>query len=432
MKKNANQISLSTAVLMSMNVMAGVGIFAAPGFMSAQAGSISFLAWPITAILFLPTVLGIARISQLLPDGGGIHDYTTQMMGRVPGFLCGMFYYVGYTFATTTVLGIFRKELLTHFPQNQLIGSPAIYFTLLLGLIYLLNVLSIRVINAIQVPAIYLKFTPLFLAILMLPITLTVCDVNVDIADVAKLPNALTFAIFSFFGFEYAVNISRNLVDREKNTPRAIVMAFVGTAILYTLFHFGTVAMMGLENLVKYSANSFPDYLPLSALPTVKKAVAWTVSLAIRSLYLTSANGMVFGNVALLHGLSEQGLIRCSSYISQVNQFARPWIATLIQCLTILLLGASVTDVSTLASTTNFAVLIVLSLTMWALFRAASIKSLPQARALAVAGLVSAIGMLGYSWLKMGIDNAARLSAVTPLMIAIAFAMFLYQPKKEA
>jgi hypothetical protein len=69
---------------------------------------------------------------------------------------------------------------------------------------------------------------------------------------------------------------------------------------------------------------------------------------------------------------------------------------------------------------------------MWALFRAASIKSLPQARALAVAGLVSAIGMLGYSWLKMGIDNAARLSAVTPLMIAIAFAMFLYQPKKEA
>ena len=66
-----HKISLTTAILMNINIMVGSGILIGPGIMAGISGNASFLSWFFVALLFLPIVLSTVQMSRMCPGAGG-------------------------------------------------------------------------------------------------------------------------------------------------------------------------------------------------------------------------------------------------------------------------------------------------------------------------------------------------------------------------
>ena len=86
-----NQISLTKAVLMGMNIMVGAAILAAPSIITSAAGDMGIFAWTVS-LVFLPIVLSIMRLTQLVQKDGGIYAYAQDALGRIPAFIGGSLY----------------------------------------------------------------------------------------------------------------------------------------------------------------------------------------------------------------------------------------------------------------------------------------------------------------------------------------------------
>lgn len=424
-----DQISLVKAILSGMNIMVGAAILAAPSIITAAAGEIGILAWSVS-LIFLPIVLSIMRLSQLIDRDGGVYAYSAAALGRLPGFIGGSLYYFGYTFASATVLSLLRVLMLAVFPDAFLLQNIYVYYCLAIGIIATLNLVKLSVMNAIQIPAILMKFSPLFIVIGFLPFVSH--PIVLNFSKIGALPGALTMTIFGFLGFEYALALSRYIVDREKNGPRAVVGTFLCTTALYVLFHIGLLRMMGASNLVSLGVDGFPAFMPIQSI-FVKMWVALLAAGAIKLSYLSSANGMACGNIMTCYGLAKDGLLKFGNFFTVTNKYDRPLTAGLIQFLMIFALGTLVPNVVALANLTNLAVLLVFVLSTVALFVTLEKQKSPAIsdKIIAALGFIASSGLAGYSFFSLGSTWTGRLFEIAPLAGCVLASLLMYQPLME-
>ena len=421
------QISLVNAILGGMNIMIGAGILAVPSIITAAAGDIGILAWGV-AIVFLPIVLSVMRLSQLIDRDGGIYAYSAAALGRLPGFIGGSLYYFGYTFAATAVISLLRPLMLAAFPGAFIFENLFAYYALAMSIIATLNLVSLSISNAISIPAIYLKFSPLLLVIASFPFASTY-PISFDLSKIGALPGALTMTIFCFLGFEYALAIGKDIANREKNGPLAVIGAFLCTTVVYILFHIGLLKLMGAQNLLAGGVSSFANFMPIQSV-MIKGGIALLVAVAIKLAYISSANGMTYGNISTLYGLAKDGLLRGSSMLSIVNSNNRPLVAGLIQFVMIFALGTLVTNVVALANLTNLAVLLVFVLSTLALL--ATLRKQAQCSTfdwiVGILGFCASSGLAGYSFFSLGATWAERAWAVSPLAGPVILSLLMYKP----
>lgn len=421
------QISLVKAILMGMNIMVGAGILAVPSIITAAAGDIGILAWGV-ALVFLPIVLSVMRLSQLIDRDGGVYAYSAAALGRLPGFIGGSLYYFGYTFAATAVLSLLRPLMLAAFPDVFVLQNLFAYYAVAMSIIATLNLVSLSISNAISIPAIYLKFSPLLLVIASFPFA-SAYPISFDLSKLGALPGALTMTIFCFLGFEYALAIGKDIANREKNGPLAVIGAFLCTTGLYILFHVGLLKLMGAHNLITDGVSNFANFMPIQSI-MIKSGVAILVAFAIKLAYISSANGMTYGNVSTLYGLAKDGLLKFSNTLSITNSNNRPVVAGFIQFAMIYALGTLVTNVVALANLTNLAVLLVFVLSTLALL--ATLKKQATCSAvdwiIGVLGFIASSGLAGYSFWSLGATWAERAWAVSPLAGPVILSLLMYKP----
>lgn len=425
-----NQISLTKAVLMGMNIMVGAAILAAPSIITSASGDMGIFAWAV-ALVFLPVVLSIMRLTQLVQRDGGIYAYAQDALGRIPAFVGGALYYFGYTFAAAAVISFLRALLLVPFPHLFIIKNIFAFYSLALAIIATLNMVSLSVMSAIQIPAILLKFTPLLIVIALFPFA-TGADFVFDLSKLAALPKsqaALTMTIFGFMGFEYSLSLSRYLENREVNGPRAVVGAFLCTALLYVLFHFGLLRLMGAANLVALGATGVPAFLPISSL-AFKGAIAVLIGMAIKLSYASSANGMITGNIETFYGLAKDGLLRFASFFTITNKNNRPLTSGILQFVVVFVLGTLVSNPTVLANLTNIAVLLVFLLLTIALIAVLRKQNNPSAtdQIIAYSGFIASAGLSSYSFMLLGTTMSERLHSVAPLAVCVLASLLMYQP----
>ena len=130
--KDKGKISIMTAIFMNINMMVGAGIFIFPTLMTKEASYHGFWGWVLVAIIFLPIVYSIAKISQVFPQEGSFYNYSEITLGKTVGFLSGWFYILAYTAVAaihlSTIKVILGKELgVTFISQN-----PVTFYTIFL------------------------------------------------------------------------------------------------------------------------------------------------------------------------------------------------------------------------------------------------------------------------------------------------------------
>ena len=296
------KIPFWTAVLMSINIIVGGGIFAGPQSMTAIAGTLSFAAWLLAAILVFPVVWGVARAPILFPGPGGFANYVGQGLNKTMGFLAQWMFLLGYTLGTASAMTtLIRMGLAERLGIGFAAEYPLMTNAIILIFFSVLNLLPLSVVSRIQAGATLLKLTPLFI-VTLLTLKYWNPELQYNLGDISKLPLTIPTVIFGFLGFEACCSLSHLLKDGPASVGKVVLTAFFITAVLYMIFHFGLLQIMGPEHLAAEGSIGFPAYLGVA--PGLMLTLGVIIGSSILLSYCNSLFGISLSNLTSIIGLA--------------------------------------------------------------------------------------------------------------------------------
>ncbi len=133
------KISFLAAVLMSINIIVGVGIYFGPQIMAEKAGSLSFLGWGLSALLLFPVIWCIALAAKMFPGEGGFFIYCKQGLGEVFGFIAAWAYLLGFLSTAATQSTVLKEVLYKNIGFSFVVEYPILYNILFISVVALLN-----------------------------------------------------------------------------------------------------------------------------------------------------------------------------------------------------------------------------------------------------------------------------------------------------
>lgn len=423
----AHKISLFSAILMNLNIMIGSGILIGSYQSAAIAGNASFLGWLVVFACFLPLVLSIIQLSSLFPQVSGVYLYAKEGLGWKAGFASAWLYITGYTLTMVIECLALRETLAITSNHYWLFDSPLIFNALLIGFCVVASLASMKLVSGFLNSLTIVKLLPLIILILLIPFIYNP-SFTVTPAELKMLPFSLPLLMFGYFGFEYCTAFSNMIEDSEKNAPRAILLGFLATALIYTLFHFGLLQLMGLNNLVQYQASSFANFIDLPV-PYLKPFLQFLIPVASSITLFAVTLGVLNSNATLLHSLGTQNLLHGSSFISRTNLLGRPSVALALQGLAAFILTALIPSIAVAGPLCVFAVFLSFILPLLALITVLHTRKLTKKLPMAYMGFVSVLCFTAYSWYCLGETVAERIQYTLLLVTILGIGLALMKRK---
>ena len=422
-----HKISLSTAILLNMNIMIGSGIMGGPAAVAAICGNASFLAWPLVALMFLPIVLATIELNRMFPGAGGFYLYAKQGLNKMAGFASGWLYIVGYTFAAAVEILFLKDTLLKKFGANVFTENGLIFNALVIAAVLAFSMLSLKIVSKFLDSLTIVKVMPLVILILLLPFIINP-SFTITSTELMLLPASLTLPIFGYFGF--CVGISHLIKDSEKNAPRAILIGFLGTGLLYTLFHFGLLNLMGADNLTTFGAPNYPDFITLP-IPYLKALLSILIPTAAVLIFIASLIAMINGNAILLQSMAQEGLFKGGSFLTATTSHGRPWKALILQGTAVFLLATLIPSIPLVGGLCILGVFSAFVLPFVSLLLVHKSRKTHARMPIAILGLIMVIGFCIYSWYTLSPDMTTRLMYSAVLVAAFALGMILFKNDKK-
>ncbi len=421
--KDENKISFFAAVLMSINIMVGAGILVAVGPMTKMAGNLSFLGWPLTALLLFPIILGLAKASHLFPGAGGFYHYCSSGINPLAGVIAHWVYILGYMGAAASLATVLRGGI-SDISGNDFIKNYPLVFNLLLVSFYtLINLISVDKISKLQSIGTLLKITP-FVGVIALMAFYYNPELTFNISALSNITKTFSTAIFAYLGYEACCSIGGILKDGPSKVGSVVITAFLVTVTLYTLLHLGLLFIMGGENLATYGAIGFPHFLGLS--PTVGAAVQVGISFAILFSWTNSILSISLGNITNIYTLAKNRLILGSQFLSQVNKHQRPLYIAILHGIILFAYITAVKDVEILFALTNVCVGMAMSLTMLSVFLAILKEKKYQQLIIPILSFVSCAAYLYFSFLKI-----PNIFYILPIALGLLIAIIMFKMQKN-
>ncbi len=426
-----HKISLVAAILSSMNIMIGSGVLVGPGVMAGIAGNAAFITWLIVAALFLPIVLSTVQMARMSPGPGGFFSYAKAGLNTTAGFWSGLLYVVGYTFAVAVETLALRQTMFAALGPNWtwFTDNPMLFNATLIISLMALNLLGLKYLSQLLSSLTIWKIIPVITLILLLPFIIDP-TFTVTSAEVMQLPFSMPMAIFGFFGFEYACSISHQIENSERNAPLAILLGFTATALLYTLFTFGVLNLMGPVELAEQGAAMFADFITLPV-PYLKSLLKILIPIASALTLFAAALGLMNANSTLLHAMAERNLFYGSEVFAKQTSSYRPWVTILLVGTIAFGIATALPDIDTVGSLCNSGVFLSFILPFISLIilqrKAGKNAQIP----LTIAALILVVGLICYSVYNLGDTLMDRLYAAVPFLAFLGAGALLYRGEKD-
>lgn len=415
---NQHKISLTSAILMSLNIMIGSGILIGPGVMAGIAGNASFLAWLIVAALFFPLVYSTVQMSRMNPGAGGLYLYAKAGLTTTAGVVSGLLYIAGYTFAVAVQVLALRQAL-------GITLHPVLMNALIIGALVGLNLLGLKFFSKILNSLTIWKILPVVSLILLLPFIYNP-SFSIAAPEIRALPFALPMAMFGYFGFEYACSISHLIENSKRNAPRAILLAFSITALLYTLFNLSALHLMGPTELASKGASAFAEFIPFTY---VKALLSILIPLASSLTLFAAAAGLLNVTAVMVHSLAEHKLFHFSEVLAQQTAWQRPWVTITLSGAIAFALATCIPSMSIIGNICVLAVFLAFILPLVSLIIQQKRHGKAAQIPLSVVALLMVIGLAGYSIVILGSNTSERFLYALPLIAFLALGGLLYKRK---
>jgi len=432
-KSDSNKMSLFAAILVNINIMVGAGIYTNPPMMAAKAGGLSFLGWALSSLIFLPLVFCISKASKLFPGEGSFYTYVKGGLGETSGFLAGWGYFLTYVSTMAFQTFCFRELFLKTVNIPTFNSHPILFNILFFLSIYILSLLTLKIISNIQSFLTIGKLLPIIIMFAFLLFLLLKGKLfnftNLHSADfsILDLQYTIPFTIFGFFGFESCCSISHLIKDGEKNASRSILIGFFATVLIYTMFNYGLIQTMGAENLASSGTNEFITFLGITT-PLLLQLFGIIITTSI----FMSLSGAIYGEVNaigfILHSMAKQKIIFAPTLLSKINRNARPYIAFFVQLFLAFSLLTLINQKVILMAVTNLGFIFTQLLVAISIFIIFMRKKSYKDSIAPIFAVLSCTILGYYSWLEIG----------TPLnvipfivLLLIGLISFKFQTKKE-
>lgn len=258
----ARRVGLFSGVMLVIGGIIGSGIFLNPAIVAQRVHTpgLTLGVWLLGGVVALIGAFVYGELGQRIPKAGGSYVYLRDAFGPLPAFLnaWGMMLMIA-TGAIAAVAVTFANYTLA------LTGlGPDFRFPLAVGAIILLsgvNYFGVRPGALTQNVFTVLKL--LALAVLVgAGLFLAGPTPTVEAAAAAKAPDSVVLALgaalvpvlFSYGGWQQTNFVAEEMVDPERNLPRALLLGVIGVVTVYLLANLTYLRTLGAEGLAASSA----------------------------------------------------------------------------------------------------------------------------------------------------------------------------------
>ncbi len=332
----------------------GAGIFVISGVAAGLAGPSVVLSFFLAGIIALLTALSSAELASIITETGASYVFTKRAFGRIPSFFVGWFKYFDYIAGAAAVS----------------IGFAA-YFTALFGLVGPLPL----ILAAVGLPIIFTilniigvkesaNATSIMVLIKLIALVLLIGAGGLYLLHFFNIAHFTPFfptglggtlsgsavIFFAFLGFNTIAMMSEETKNPEKTIPRALILAFIITFVLYMAIAVLEIGILNWQDLGT-SASPLEDLAQaISVNPLFTSFIAFAALIATASVVLSSIMGGTRASFAMGRDrLLPQQFDRISS------RFCTPYLSVLFGgILVAILAGLFFNSIDLIASIVNF------------------------------------------------------------------------------
>jgi APA family basic amino acid/polyamine antiporter len=323
----------AAAMAMVVGHIIGTGVFLVPSAMARATGSpgLVFLVWIVGGALSLFGALTIAELGAAMPEAGGAYVYLTRGFGPVWGFLFGwMNNLVGKPASIATIAAGFliflsyfapgvRTPIFTlhlnvpftghstefAFTWAQPLAAAAIAF------MSFINYLGVRLAGRLQVVMTCIKIAAI-LAVVVLgflfagkraPSTQPFFPPSLNLGMLTGFLTAMVGALWAYDGWIDLTSAGSEIVEPQKNIPRALVGGTVTVAVIYLLANAVYFRVLPIE-AVAAAHNVASETVRVFA---GERAAAWITAAMVISAF-TTLNSSVLTGARVPYAMARDGL----------------------------------------------------------------------------------------------------------------------------
>lgn len=329
---STNRLSLFAAILININIMLGVGIFANTVILSQRAGGFGCFSYAIIALLLLPLIVTIARLISLYPDAG-FYGYGANAIHPFAGFIAAWSYFTGKIASATFMIHVGISMLQQVMPAIQQVSIVFLDAAVLLLFVFL-NLLNIKTGSKIQGWLLVLKMVPIWFVILCGIFIIKGANFSLANLHFDGIISTIPLVLYAAAGFEATCSLSCRIENARRNGPLAIFISYgfvLLIAFLYQLFFYGATGA-ALAGQSSYLA-AFPLFLQSlfatnSALSSIAQAVIYA---AITASALGAAYGILYSNYWNLYMLASAGHTFFKKSLTKLSQYQVPYLCLLTE-----------------------------------------------------------------------------------------------------
>lgn len=238
--KPPRQLGFWMCLALVIGNIIGSGVYLLPASL-APYGLNSIFGWILTAAGALLLAVVFAQLARVYPKAGGPYVYPREAFGECAGFLMAWGYWVSVWVGNAAIaIGTvaYLAELIPVIKTT--VGAPAITSCILIWVLTFLNWRGVKQMGVVQLVTTVLKLLPL-LAIVALAVWLlaaqdaTVMKFEPQPFTMSAITASATLTLWALLGLESATVPSDNVIDPERNIPRATLWGTVIAAAIYVI-----------------------------------------------------------------------------------------------------------------------------------------------------------------------------------------------------
>jgi len=313
----ARRLGLFSGMMAVVGGIIGGGIFRTPATVAERLRSpgLVLLAWVIGGVVALIGAFCWGELGQRRPRAGGGYVYLRETFGPLPAFL------YGWTLVLVIATGAIAAVAVTFADYTlALMGLPHTYSVPLAvaAIIFLagINYIGVRPAAITQNIFTILKLVALAMligaGILLATPTASYHPLPPSTAGVGALGSALVPVLFTYGGWQQTNFIAEEIVEPERNLPRALVLGVAIVVAVYLLTNLAYLRVLGVDGLAASTAPA-ADTMRAVLGPAGGKIIAAGIALSTfgflnlvilvtpRVLQAMAADGVFFRRFAVLH-----------------------------------------------------------------------------------------------------------------------------------
>lgn len=332
----------------------GAGIFVVSGVAAGLAGPSVILSFLIAGFIALMTALSSAELSSFITETGASYAFTKRAFGRFLSFLVGWFKYFDYIAGAAAVsvgFAAYFTELFGLTGALPLIlaatGLPLVFTVLnLVGVRESAYATSVMVLIKVFALVLLMMFGGFYLAKHFNVATFTPFFPN----GIGGTLNGTAIIFFAFLGFNTVSMMSEETKDPERTIPRALLLAFLVTFVLYVGIAFLEIGALDWRKL-GVSASPIEDLaVAVSSNRMLLDFISFSALIATGSVVLSS----IIGGTRASFAMGRDGVLpRQFDRVSR--RLGTPYVSVIAGGVIIIILsGAFYNNIDTIASIVNF------------------------------------------------------------------------------